>query len=94
MKKNMNYMKKVWKRNKIWGVNMNKNYEIVQLTWDDITEDVKELIEMGVYTKEEALREVIVSNEDFILEDSEWGKYESIQTFKNKKRWKVMSIVY
>lgn len=50
---------------------MNGNYEIVQLTWDDITEDVKKLIEMGVYTKEEALREVIVSNEDFILEDSE-----------------------
>jgi hypothetical protein len=41
------------------------------------------LVDLGIFTKEEVLREVIVLNKDFILEDSEWGKYESIQTFKN-----------
>jgi hypothetical protein len=50
---------------------MNENYEIVQLTWDDIPEDIKELVDLGIFTKEEVLREVIVLNKDFILEDSE-----------------------
>ena len=50
---------------------MNGNYEIVQLTWDDISEDIKELVDLGIFTKEEVLCKCITVNKDFILEDSE-----------------------
>lgn len=36
-----------------------EKYIIAKATWDDINDDIKELIKSGVYTEEEALCEVI-----------------------------------
>ena len=43
---------------------MNKEHKIVEITWDDVPDDIKKLIEDGVYKKEDVLCEVIaISNE-------------------------------
>ena len=47
-----------------WLFNASKNYRDVEIiwdddeiTWDDIPYDVKEMVEYGIYTKEEVLKE-------------------------------------
>lgn len=41
--------------NKVHEEVIDKNHKIVEVTWDDIPDDIKKLVEYGFYTKEEVL---------------------------------------
>lgn len=50
---------------------MNNEY---QVTWDDVPQDIKDLVEMGLYTKEEALVKCVTNTTPYYVEPTSYYK--------------------